>query len=103
MMSLDMTSIALAVLTLLTNCAWFVNWRKDKQESEAIKADNRLKEMELAKRYVEDYNQNIVVPLQQRVLNLEAEIGRLQDAIQSINDCPYSGECPVIVRMRKQP
>lgn len=103
MMGLDWTAIAVGVLTLLNGCGWFVNWRKDKQEAKGIVADNKLKEMELAKRYVDDYNRNIVEPLQQRVLKLEAEIRRLQDAIQSINDCPYSGECPVIGRMRKQP
>lgn len=103
MMTLDWTSIALAVLTLLNGCAWFVNYRKDKQEAKGIAADNHLKDMELAKKYVEDYNRNIVEPLQQRVLKLEAKLTRLQDAIQSINDCPHSGECPVIGRMRNKP
>jgi hypothetical protein len=101
MMTMDWSAIAVGVLTLLNGCGWFVNWRKDKQEAKGIVADNKLKEMELAKRYVDDYNRNIVEPLQQRVLKLEAEIRRLQDAIQSINDCPHSSECPVLIRMRK--
>jgi len=101
MMTMDWSAIAVGVLTLLNGCGWFVNWRKDKQEAKGIVADNKLKEMELAKRYVDDYNRNIVEPLQQRVLKLEAEIRRLQDAIQSINDCPHSSECPVLGRMRQ--
>ena len=103
MMTLDVTAIAVGLLTLLGQCAWFVNSRKDKQEAKSIKTDTDLKEMELAKRYVDDYNRNIVEPLQQRVLKLEAKLIRLQDAIQSINDCPHSGECPVIGRMRNKP
>ena len=58
------TEIILGVLTLLGGCAWFVNFRKDKQEAGGIRADNRQKEMDLSKMYVDEFNLNIVVPLQ---------------------------------------
>ena len=95
------TEIILGVLTLLGGCAWFVNFRKDKQEAKGIRADNRQKEMDLSKMYVDEFNLNIVVPLQQRVQKLESQIERLHDAIEGINSCPYRAECPVLSRMRK--
>ena len=95
------TEIILGVLTLLGGCAWFVNFRKDKQEAGGIRADNRQKEMDLSKMYVDEFNLNIVVPLQQRVQKLESQIERLHDAIEGINSCPYRAECPVLSRMRK--
>ena len=78
-------------------------FRKDKQEAKGIRADNRQKEMDLSKMYVDEFNLNIVVPLQQRVQKLESQIERLHDAIEGINSCPYRAECPVLSRMRKQP
>ena len=95
------TEIILGVLTLLGGCAWFVNFRKDKQEAKGIRVDNRQKEMDLSKMYVDEFNLNIVVPLQQRVQKLESQIERLHDAIEGINSCPYRAECPVLSRMRK--
>ena len=95
------TEIILGVLTLLGGCAWFVNFRKDKQEAKGIRADNRQKEMDLSKMYVDEFNLNIVVPLQQRVQKLESQIERLHDAIEGINSCPYRAECPVLSRMRQ--
>ena len=95
------TEIILGVLTLLGGCAWFVNFRKDKQEAKGIRADNRQKEMDLSKMYVDEFNLNIVVPLQQRVQKLESQIERLHDAIEGINSCPYRDGCPVLSRMRQ--
>ena len=39
---------------MLGGCAWFVNFRKDKQEAKGIRADNRQKEMDLSKMYVDE-------------------------------------------------
>ena len=97
------TEIILGALTLLGGCAWFVNARKDRQEARGIVADNRQKDMNLSKMYVDEFNLNIVVPLQQRVQKLESQIERLHDAIEGINSCPYRTECPVLGRMRQQP
>jgi len=86
---------------LLGGCAWVVNYRKDKQEAKGIRADNRQKDMNLSKMYVDEFNLNIVVPLQQRVQRLESQIERLQDAIEGINSCPYRAQCPVLDELRK--
>ena len=100
-MTLGWTEIVVAVVTLLGGCAWVVNWRKDKQEAKGIVADNRQKDMNLSKMYVDEFNLNIVVPLQQRVQKLESQVERLEDAIQGIGSCPYRAECPVLDRMRR--
>ena len=122
------TEIIIGLFTLLGGCAWltsglppsrlgkadasiallsllrrFVNFRKDKQEAKGIRADNRQKEMDLSKMYVDEFNLNIVVPLQQRVQKLESQIERLHDAIEGINSCPYRAECPVLDELAKSP
>lgn len=99
--ALDFTSIILGLFTLLGGCAWVVNFRKDKQEANGIKADTDLKQMNLSKLYVDEFYKNIVEPLQQRVLKMESKLDRLEDAVHAIHSCPHSDECPVVDRMRK--
>ena len=48
------TEIILGALTLLGGCAWVVNARKDRQEARGIVADNRQKDMNLSKMYVDE-------------------------------------------------
>ena len=118
----------MGVLTFISGFGWLIDRKKHRQEIEALKADNRQKDMNrrtserrgqaglgfpereggnakrnLSKMYVDEFNLNIVVPLQQRVQRLESQIERLHDAIEGINSCPYRAECPVLSRMRKQP
>ena len=102
MMTLDYTAIVLAVLTMVSGCVtyWF-DRRKHKQEVNGLMADNRQKDMNLSKMYVDEFNLNIVVPLQQRVQKLESQIERLHDAIEGINSCPYRAECPVLSSLAK--
>ena len=50
--------------------------------------------LNLSKMYVDEFNLNIVVPLQQRVQRLESQIERLHDAIEGINSCPYRAYRP---------
>lgn len=96
MMTMEWTSIVLAVITMLSGWAtyWF-DRRKHRQEVEGLKADNRQKDMELGKMYVDEFRSNIADPLRQEVLELRNEIDQLRNAIQRIADCPHSGTCPV--------
>ena len=96
------TEIILGVLTLLGGCAWFVNFRKDKQEAKGIRADNRQKEMDLSKMYVDEFNLNIVVPLQREVGELRQEVAALRNAIQKIDACPHRDNCPVIGELQRK-
>ena len=52
---MDWTSIVLGVMTLLGGCGWIIDRKKHRQEVESLKADNRLKDMELAQTYVEQF------------------------------------------------
>ena len=90
------------MLTLLGGCAWFVNFRKDKQEAKGIRADNRQKEMDLSKMYVDEFNLNIVVPLQREVGELRQEVAALRNAIQKIDACPHRDNCPVIGELQRK-
>lgn len=102
MVQVDFTSIILGVLTLLGGCAWFVNFRKDKQEAKTLKTENEKKEMELSKMYVDEVYKNVLVPLQERVEKMENKLEKLEDAVHSIYKCTHYAKCPVLERMRKQ-
>ena len=49
---MNWTEIILGLFTLLSTCGWFVAGRKYRQEVEGIKADNRMKDMELGNGFV---------------------------------------------------
>ena len=99
---MDLTGIILAIITMLSGWAtyWF-DRRKHRQEVEGLKADNRQKDMELGKMYVDEFRSNIADPLRQEVLELRNEIDQLRNAIQRIADCPHSGHCPVRLQLAK--
>ena len=58
----DWTSIILALITLLGGCGWLLDRKKHRQEVEGLKADNRQKDMELGKMYVDEFRSNIADP-----------------------------------------
>ena len=89
------TEIVLGLFTLLGCCGWFVEGRKHKQAVEGLKADNRLKDMELSKDYVTEFRTFIAEPLQREVSELRQEVKELRDAIQRIDSCPHRDKCPV--------
>lgn len=90
----SLTSVALGMLTLLSGCGWFVSGRKHRQEVKNLKADNRLKDMELAQLYVEQFQKNIAEPLQREVRGLKDEVYELRTSLERVNDCPYRDICP---------
>lgn len=100
-MEIDWTNVILGLFTLLGMCGWFVEGRKHKQAVEGLKADNRLKDMELSKDYVTEWRTYIAEPLQREVGELRSEVAQLRDAIQRVGDCPHRAECPVRDELRK--
>lgn len=64
--------------------------------------DNRMKDMELAKQYVEEFIKHIVKPLEARVDELANKVKDLTDAVEQIANCPHSADCPVRDELRKQ-
>ena len=101
-MSVDWTSLLLALTNLLTGGGWLLDRRKRRQEAEGIRADNRQKEMDLAKSYVDEFKENIAEPLRKEVGGLRREIKNLKNAIQKINDCPHADGCPVYCELQRQ-
>ena len=96
MMNIDLTSIILALITLLGGCGWLLDRKKHRQEVEGLKADNRQKDMELGKDYVTEFRTFIADPLQREVGELRQEIAELRHAIQKIDACAHRDTCPVI-------
>ena len=95
MVEMDWTAVAVGLLTLLGGCAWFVEGRKHKPTANGLKADNRLKNMELGQIYVEQFEENIAEPLRREVRELRDEVKELRDELEIVkrNAC-YCAGCP---------
>ena len=113
----------LGLLTLIAGGGWLFDKKRHRQEVESIKADNKKKDMELSKMYVDEFKENIAEPLRQEIEQrrtevselrkenaslrretggLRREIKQLKDAIQKIYDCPHAADCPVYDELQKQ-
>ena len=91
-----------SILTLVAGGGWLFDRRRHRQEVESLRADNRQKDMNLSKMYVDEFKENIADPLRHEVRELRTEITHLRNAIQKINDCPHSDACPVYSELQKQ-
>ena len=100
-MTIDWTSVVLALITMVSGFGWMLDRKKHRQEVEALRADNRQKDMNLSKDYVTEFRTFIAEPLQREVGELRTEVASLRDAIQRIGDCPHRAQCPVLDELRK--
>ncbi len=93
MVEMDWTAVAVGLLTLLGGCAWFVEGRKHKPTANGLKADNRLKNMELGQIYVEQFEENIAEPLRREVRELRDEVKELRNELEIVkrNACYCAG------------
>lgn len=101
MISVDWTSVILGVIGLLNGCGWMMDRKRHRRLIESLETDNRLKEMNLSKMYVDEFRMNIAKPLQVEVGDLKNEIAKLKNAIQRISDCDYRGSCPVYDELQR--
>ena len=102
MLSHELTSIVLAVISLVSGCGWIVNRSKYMAEVKGMRADNRQKDMNLSKDYVDEFRRNIGEPLQDLVKDLRNERNKLRNALQKIDECPHRNECPVDDELQRQ-
>lgn len=93
MMGIDLTSIILAVITLLGGCGWVIDRKKHKQEIEALKADIRQKDMELAEKFVVDWETHVAEPLKEDVRELREKVQRISEELENVkkNACYCAG------------
>ena len=98
----NLWNIILSVLTIVAGGGWLFDRRRHRQEVESLRADNRQKDMNLSKMYVDEFKENIADPLRHEVRELRTEVNHLRNAIQKINDCPHSDACPVYNELQKQ-
>lgn len=96
------TEIVLGLFTLLSTCGWFVSGRKHRQEIQSLKADNRIKDMQLAQIYVEQFEKNIAEPLRREVRELRDEIKELKNALERGKECIHRDNCPIVERVRNK-
>lgn len=92
-MGIDLTSIILAVITLLGGCGWVIDRKKHKQEIEALKADIRQKDMELAEKFVVDWETHVAEPLKEDVRELREKVQRISEELENVkkNACYCAG------------
>ena len=101
--TLDVSAIMLALIGMVSG--WGTFWldrRKHQQEVESLRADNRQKEMNLSKDYVQEWRTYIAEPLQREVGQLRNEVAELRHAIQRIDRCPHRDHCPVYDGLRDE-
>ena len=92
---LDWTAIVVGLMSLLGCCAWFVEGRKHNPTAKGLVTDNKLKEMELGQRYVDQFEKNIAEPLRQEVRELRDKIDKLTDELEMLKkSCCYRVNCP---------
>lgn len=91
----DLTAVAVGLMTLLGGCAWFVEGRKHKPAANGLKADYRLKDMELGQKYVEQFESNIAEPLRREVRELREGVKELRYELENVKkySC-YRADCP---------
>jgi hypothetical protein len=95
MIEMDWTAVAVGLLTLLGGCAWFVEGRKHKPTANGLKADYRLKNMELGQMYVEQFEKNIAEPLRRDVRELREKVDKLTEELEHVKKCAcYCVDCP---------
>ena len=63
----DLSAIILAIISFLSGLGWMLDRKKHRQEVESLRADNRMKDMELGKAYVDEFRSSIARPLQEEV------------------------------------
>lgn len=98
----DWLNWVLSILTLVAGGGWLFDRKRHRQEVEGLKADNRQKDLDLSKDYVEAFRKEIADPLRREVRELKREVKKLNNAIAKIQDCPHAGDCPVYDELQKQ-
>ena len=94
MINIDLTSIILAVITLLGGCGWVIDRKKHYQEIESLKADIRQKDMELAEKFVTDWEKHVATSLKEDVRVLKEKVDKLTEELEHVKKfvC-YSAGC----------
>ena len=91
---MNWTEIILGLITLLGGCGWVIDRKKHRQEVQGMKRDNQLKEMELAKKYVDEYDRTIAERLRSDVKQLRNDLDQLRHEMDNVkkNVC-YRPDC----------
>ena len=77
----NLWNIIPSILTLVAGGGWLFDRRRHRQEVESLKADNRQKDMNLSKMYVEEFKENIADPLRREVRELRTEVNHLRNTV----------------------
>ena len=101
MTTIDVTAIILAVIGMMSGWfSWWLDRKKHKEEVKALKVEINQKELDLSTFFGKKFWELIGEPLEKEITELRTEVKELRDAVREINNCPFSGDCPVRKRMQ---
>lgn len=79
----------------------FVQLFNIKQVRKQEKLKTVMLEQEINRKFIDDYNQTIIVPLKEDVKRLSKEVSVLKDAINMQRYCKFDGPCVILKKMDK--
>ncbi|MDR1725611.1 MAG: hypothetical protein LBR28_04400 [Bacteroidales bacterium] len=88
------------IITLIINALFgggiLITLATIKQSRKKAKIETNMAEMDLATKYVEEFNKNVKEPLQKDLKKLNNELCKLRKAIKRVQTCKHSIDCPVV-------
>lgn len=105
MNTIDITAIILTMIGMVSGwVSFYLDRHKHRQEVQGIKRDNQLKEMELAKKYVDEYDRTIAERLRSDVKQLRNDLDQLRHEMDNVkkNVC-YRLDCHMRIGMFGKP
>lgn len=101
----EVTRLAVEVLLAMIAAGGFKNWidtkkyrqevEKLRAEVEAAKTNTRSDELKNVKEAMSILMEEVVEPLKKEINAIRKEMVRLRKAVEKVNTCPHSADCPV--------
>lgn len=105
MNTLEVLRLVVELILGLTAVGGLKNWidtKKYRQEVEKLKAEvqaakinTRSDELENVKKAMAILMEEVVEPLKKEINAIRKEMARLRRAVEKVNVCPHSADCPV--------
>jgi Sec-independent protein translocase protein TatA len=102
-MDINLSDILTYLAPVLTGAAGlFVGRRKKVAEEKKAEAEAKSAEIENDEKAAKIMLDYVVEPLKKEITAVRRELARLRKAMNQINNCPYSNDCPVRKDLQKK-
>ena len=105
MTTIDITAIILTMIGMVSGwVSFYLDRHKHRQEVQGMKRDNQLKEMELAKKYVDEYDRTIAERLRGDVKQLRNDLDQMRHELDQVKKSVcYRPGCSKRISMYNEP